>query len=58
MFVIRDHVGSTPLANLEATLTQDMERIWSSLSKVSSGLLDVLFQPGADSELPSPICAA
>jgi hypothetical protein len=34
MFVIRDHVGATPLSNLEATLTQDMERIWASLSKV------------------------
>lgn len=33
LFVIRDHVGSTPLANLTATLTQDMERIWASLSK-------------------------
>ena len=33
LFVIRDHVGSTPLANLTATLTQDMERIWQSLSK-------------------------
>ena len=35
LFVIRDHVGATPLANLEATLTQDMERIWASLAKVS-----------------------
>ncbi|CED85425.1 root hair defective 3 gtp-binding protein [Phaffia rhodozyma] len=33
MFVIRDHVGSTPLLNLEATLRQDMEKIWHSLSK-------------------------
>ncbi|WVO15942.1 protein SEY1 [Cryptococcus depauperatus] len=33
LFVIRDHVGSTPLSNLTATLTQDMERIWASLSK-------------------------
>lgn len=31
--MIRDHVGSTPLSNLTATLTQDMERIWTSLSK-------------------------
>ncbi|ORY32882.1 RHD3/Sey1 [Naematelia encephala] len=33
LFVIRDHVGSTPLENLTATLTQDMEKIWISLSK-------------------------
>jgi hypothetical protein len=35
MFVIRDFVGSTPLANLTQTLTQDMEKIWDGLSKVS-----------------------
>lgn len=34
MFVIRDHVGSTPMSNLESTLTQDMEKIWHSLAKV------------------------
>ncbi|KAJ9104579.1 Dynamin-like GTPase that mediates homotypic ER fusion [Naganishia friedmannii] len=33
LFVIRDHVGATPLKNLMETLTQDMEKIWSSLSK-------------------------
>lgn len=33
LFVIRDHVGSTPLANLTTTLTQDMEKIWAGLSK-------------------------
>ncbi|WWD17114.1 protein SEY1 [Kwoniella shandongensis] len=33
LFVIRDHVGSTPMSNLTATLTQDMEKIWASLSK-------------------------
>jgi hypothetical protein len=32
-FVIRDHLGHTPLANLKQTLMQDLERIWSSLSK-------------------------
>ncbi|KAK5172576.1 Dynamin-like GTPase that mediates homotypic ER fusion [Saxophila tyrrhenica] len=32
-FVIRDHLGHTPLANLKNTLMQDLERIWSSLSK-------------------------
>lgn len=33
LFVIRDHVGQTPLANLEATLTADITRIWESISK-------------------------
>ncbi|KAF5355429.1 hypothetical protein D9758_006402 [Tetrapyrgos nigripes] len=33
LFVIRDHIGTTPLANLQATLTADMHRIWESLSK-------------------------
>ncbi|KAL1411658.1 Dynamin-like GTPase that mediates homotypic ER fusion [Vanrija albida] len=33
LFVIRDHVGATPLSNLTATLTADMEKIWASLSK-------------------------
>ncbi|QDS76729.1 Protein sey1 [Venturia effusa] len=32
-FVIRDHIGSTPLENLRATLMADLERIWDSLSK-------------------------
>ncbi len=32
-FVIRDHLGHTPLANLKNTLMQDLERIWSGLSK-------------------------
>ncbi|KAL1648010.1 Dynamin-like GTPase that mediates homotypic ER fusion [Diplodia intermedia] len=32
-FVIRDHIGNTPLANLKNTLLQDMQRIWSTLSK-------------------------
>ena len=32
-FVIRDHLGTTPLANLRNTLTQDLSRIWSGLSK-------------------------
>ncbi|KAF2462362.1 GTP-binding protein Sey1 [Lineolata rhizophorae] len=31
-FVIRDHLA-TPLANLRATLLQDLSRIWSTLSK-------------------------
>ncbi len=33
LFVIRDHIGTTPLANLQATLTQDIQKIWESLSK-------------------------
>lgn len=33
LFVIRDHIGQTPLANLEATLTADLKRIWDNLSK-------------------------
>lgn len=32
-FVIRDHLGTTPLSNLRQTLLQDLQRIWSSLSK-------------------------
>lgn len=39
LFVIRDHVGSTPMSNLTSTLTQDMEKIWHSLSKVRLSLL-------------------
>ncbi|KAG1752794.1 RHD3/Sey1 [Suillus lakei] len=33
LFIIRDHIGATPLANLQATLTADLEKIWDSLSK-------------------------
>jgi hypothetical protein len=32
-FVIRDHIGTTPLSNLRDTLLQDLTQIWSSLSK-------------------------
>lgn len=32
-FVIRDHLGTTPLANLRNTLVQDLSRIWSGLNK-------------------------
>jgi hypothetical protein len=35
LFVIRDHIGATPLANLQATLTADLSRIWEGLSKPS-----------------------
>lgn len=33
LFVIRDHVGSTPLSNLENTITNDLNRIWDTLVK-------------------------
>ncbi|KAG8900267.1 Dynamin-like GTPase that mediates homotypic ER fusion [Tulasnella sp. 403] len=33
LFVIRDHVGATPLSNLQATLVADLTKIWDSLSK-------------------------
>ncbi|KAF2755097.1 root hair defective 3 GTP-binding protein [Pseudovirgaria hyperparasitica] len=32
-FVIRDHIGHTPLVNLKNTLIQDLSRIWSTISK-------------------------
>lgn len=32
-FVIRDHIGHTPLKNLSKTLVADLTRIWSSLAK-------------------------
>ncbi|ODQ50180.1 root hair defective 3 GTP-binding protein [Saitoella complicata NRRL Y-17804] len=32
-FVIRDHVGATPLKNLADTLTADLQRLWASISK-------------------------
>ncbi|ROT43573.1 SEY1 protein [Sodiomyces alkalinus F11] len=32
-FVIRDHLGVTPLAALRNTLVQDLAKIWSSISK-------------------------
>ncbi|PGH17667.1 protein SEY1 [Helicocarpus griseus UAMH5409] len=38
-FVIRDFLGTTPLQNLQNTLLQDLNRIWSSLSK-PAGLED------------------
>ena len=33
LFVIRDHLGTTPLANLQATLIADLQRIWDTLLK-------------------------
>lgn len=32
-FVIRDHLGTTPLSNLRETILQDLARIWVGLSK-------------------------
>lgn len=32
-FVIRDHLGTTPLANLRNTLLQDLSKIWAGLNK-------------------------
>jgi hypothetical protein len=32
-FVIRDHIGHTPLKNLSDTLVADLTRIWSTLAK-------------------------
>ncbi|KAK8107654.1 SEY1 [Apiospora kogelbergensis] len=32
-FVIRDHIGNTPLSNLRNTLIQDLSKLWSSISK-------------------------
>ncbi|KAK8150020.1 Dynamin-like GTPase that mediates homotypic ER fusion [Beauveria asiatica] len=34
-FVIRDHLGNTPLVNLQTTLIQDLTKIWTSISKPS-----------------------
>ncbi|SPO21462.1 probable Protein SEY1 [Ustilago trichophora] len=33
LFVIRDHIGVTPLENLSATIMADLTKIWHSLSK-------------------------
>lgn len=33
LFVIRDHIGVTPLTNLSQTLKADLDKIWDSLSK-------------------------
>ncbi|KAF1844658.1 root hair defective 3 GTP-binding protein [Cucurbitaria berberidis CBS 394.84] len=32
-FVIRDHLGTTPLKNLQNTLLQDLSKLWSTISK-------------------------
>lgn len=33
LFVLRDHIGTTPLENLSDTLKKDLSNIWTSLSK-------------------------
>ncbi|EJS41662.1 sey1p [Saccharomyces arboricola H-6] len=33
LFVIRDHVGVTPLSSLSDSVTRELEKIWSELSK-------------------------
>jgi len=33
LFVLRDHIGTTPLANLADTLKADLRNIWSGLTK-------------------------
>lgn len=33
LFVIRDHLGVTPLSSLAATITQDLLKIWDNLNK-------------------------
>lgn len=33
LFVIRDFIGTTPLANLESTVRADLQRIWAGLTK-------------------------
>ncbi|KAK8134052.1 Protein SEY1 [Apiospora sp. TS-2023a] len=32
-FVIRDHIGNTPLSNLRNTLVQDLSKLWDTISK-------------------------
>ncbi|KAI5954670.1 SEY1 [Candida jiufengensis] len=35
LVVIRDHVGNTPVESLASTITQDLKKMWDSLSKPS-----------------------
>lgn len=45
-FVIRDHIGATPLENLKNTLMADLVRIWDSLSKpqgLEQSTIDMFF---------------
>ncbi|CAE6492823.1 unnamed protein product [Rhizoctonia solani] len=71
LFVIRDHIGATPLDNLSATLQVDMQKIWDALVKteVRRGVLVVvmritspgpcalaLVSPAVDLRLHGTIC--
>lgn len=40
LFVIRDHLGHTPLANLAATLREDLAKHWASIAKPTEALQD------------------
>jgi hypothetical protein len=33
LFVIRDHIGTTPLSNLQTTLTAGLQSIWDTIPK-------------------------
>lgn len=60
LFVIRDHIGVTPLSNLQNTLTADLMRIWDSLSK-PAGLAEAQLSDYFDlafTALPHKILAA
>ncbi|KAG9316752.1 protein SEY1 [Chiua virens] len=60
LFVIRDHLGVTPLSNLQNTLTADLMRIWDSLSK-PAGLAEAQLSDYFDlgfTALPHKILAA
>jgi len=41
LFVIRDHVGTTPLSNLSKTLTTDLEKMWTGINKPNNVSPDV-----------------
>ena len=43
LFVIRDHIGVTPLENLAATLTQDLVAMWNN-SNIPPELSHLQFQ--------------
>ncbi|KAF8557636.1 root hair defective 3 GTP-binding protein [Imleria badia] len=60
LFVIRDHLGVTPLSNLQNTLTADLMRIWDSLAK-PTGLAEAQLSDYFDlvfTALPHKILAA
>lgn len=60
LFVIRDHIGTTPLDNLASTLETDLIHIWESLSK-PEGLQDCKLSDYFDlsfTALPHKVLAA